>query len=397
MTAIPVFLILVAAVTPPVEVSTLNGEQHVGILERVTTEEVVLKTPTRSISIPDKDLLAIRMAGSVPPSPVTGSSSTPVAMADVRLTDGTRLRVTRFTSTTKQINIHHPQLGGLTLPLSVVQSVRLAAPDGKVDATWNHLLERTPKKDQVAVRKSDVLDHLDGVIGSLDETTLNFQLDGDDIPIKRERLFGLIFAKRESTAAKTIASMELVSGDHLAAKSLTLEGDIWTIRLASGTDLTVPSSGVQVVDFSAGKIAYLSNMEPRDIKYSPYFEPIFVWKYHQDRGNELRPLSVGNKTYAKGLSIHSKTALKYRIGGDFRRFQAVMGIDDYVRVGGNVDVIIKGDNRVLFRGSARMGQPPQPLDLDVTGVVELEIDVGYGEDELDIGDWLHLGDAKVIK
>ena len=92
---------------------------------------------------------------------------------------------------------------------------------------------------------------------------------------------------------------------------------------------------------------------------------------------------------------YSVTVLKYRIGGDYRRFQTIIGINEKFR--GNVDVVIKGDGRVLFKGAARAGQAPQPLDLDVTGVVELEITVGYGEDELDIGDWLHLADAKVVK
>ena len=42
--------------------------------------------------------------------------------------------------------------------------------DAKVDAAWSQLLDKPTKKDQVAVRKGDVLDHLDGVIGSLDAT-----------------------------------------------------------------------------------------------------------------------------------------------------------------------------------------------------------------------------------
>lgn len=389
MTAIPSLLLLVATVAPPAEVSTLNGEQKVGTLERVTADEVVLKSPTGSTTIPARELLSIRIAG-IAPTAASGGPS-----AEVRLTDGTRLRVTSFTSAASQATLTHPQLGSLKLPLTSIQSIRFAAPDSKVDAAWNQLLDRSPKKDQVAIRKNDLLDHLDGVIGSMDETTLNFQLDGDDIPVKRERVFGLIYSKRESTAARTSVAVELTTGDRLAARSVTWDMEVWKVRLASGSELSVPASGVQTVDFSLGKIAYLSNLEPRDVKYTPFFD--FVWEYRRDRSFDGRPISVGNKTYPKGLAIHSATVLKYRIGGDYRRFQAVMGIDDDVRVAGNVDVVIKGDNRVLFSGSARLGQPPQPLDLDVAGIVELEITVGFGDDQLDIADRLHLADAKLIK
>ena len=382
-------LILCLTVAPPVEVTTLKGEQHVGSLERLSGDDVVLKTPTGAVTIPAAELLALR-APSAATTPAVGESA-----ADVRLVDGTRLRATSFASNGTEATIAHPQLGTLKLPMKVVQSVRFAAPDAKVDAAWSQLLDKTPKKDQVAVRKGDVLDHLDGVIGSLDESSVKFQLDGDEIPVKRDRVFGLIYARRENLSSKAVAAVELSSGDRLAAKAVSFDGEAWKVKLASGADVSVPMPLVQTVDFSLGKIAYLSNLEPRDVKYTPFFD--FVWEYRRDRSLDGKSLSLGNKVYAKGLALHSLTVLKYRLGGDYRRFQAVMGIDDDIRVAGNVDVVIKGDGRPLFKGAARVNQPPQPLDLDVSGVVELEITVDYGDDKLDIGDRLHLADAKVVK
>ena len=392
MPAWPALLILIATAAPPVEVATLNGEQHVGNLERLSAGELVLKTPTGSTRLVAGDLLTIRLPGAAASAPSTEP------MFDVRLTDNSLLRVTGFATTTSEATLKHSQFGELKLPLSSIHSVRFAAADAKMDAAWKQLLTRAPKKDQVAIRKNDVLDHLDGVIGSLDETTVKFQLDGDDIPVKRERVFGLIYAKREITTAKTAAAVDLVSGDRLSARSVVWGDDVWKVKLVSGMELSVPPVGVQLIDYTQGKIAYLSNLEPRDVKYVPFFD--FVWEYRRDRGFEGHPLTFGiqseKKTFAKGLALHSVTNIKYRIGGDYRRFQAIMGIDDHVPVG-NVDVIIKGDDRVLFKGGAKVGQAPQPLDLDVTGVVELEINVGYGDDELDIGDRLHLADAKLLK
>ena len=382
-------LVLCFLAAPPVEVTTLKGEPHVGSLERLGVEELVLKTPTGSVTIPAAELLAIRV-----PSGTTAPAAAETSV-EVRLTDGTRLLVSSFVSTGTEAAIEHPQLGAIKLPMTVVKSVRFAAVDPKVDVAWNQLLDRTVKKDQVAVRKGDVLDHLDGVIGSLDAATVKFQLDGDEIPVKRERVFGLIYARRENLSNKAVAAVDLASGDRLAAKAVSFDGEAWKVKLASGADVSVPGSLVQTVDFSLGKIAYLSNLEPRDVKYTPFFD--FVWEYRRDRSLDGKSLSLGNKVYAKGLALHSLTVLKYRLGGDYRRFQAVMGIDDDIRVAGNVDVVIKGDGRPLFKGTARVNQPPQPLDLDVTGVVELEITVDYGEDKLDIGDRLHLADAKVVK
>lgn len=387
MTVWPALLMLLAAAAPPVEVSMINGDQHVGSLERLTADEVLLKTPTGSNRLAAADMLAIRVPAAVAVAAPTES------MLEVRLVDATLLRVSAFQSTTSEATLTHPQLGELKLPLNLVQSVRFAAPDSKVDGGWKQLLSRTSRQDQVVIRKNDVLDHLDGVIGSLDQTTVKFRLDGDDIPVKRERVFGLIYARRDLPAGRTAATVDLISGDRLTAKSVAWDGETWKVKLVAGSDLPLVAGSVQFIDYTQGKIAYLSNLEPRDVQYTPYFD--IVWEYRRDRGIDSQPISLGNKTYAKGLSVHSSTVLKYRIGGDYRRFQTVIGINEKFR--GNVDVVIKGDGRELFKGPARIGQPPQPLDLDVNGVVELEIAVGYGEDEIDIGDWLHLADAKVVK
>jgi len=396
-------LVLCLAAGPSVEVATLKGESHVGAIEKLSGDEIVLKTPTGNLTLAASELLSVRV-------PATGAVPANVeATVEVRLVDGTRLRVTSFVTDAASTTVEHPQLGSLKLPLSVVQSVRFAVADAKVDAAWNQLLDKTPKKDQVAVRKGDVLDHLDGVIGSLDGASLKFQLDGDAIPVKRERIFGLIYAKRENLATKALSAVDLVSGDRLAARSVSFEQETWKVKLASGTEVSVPQTQVATIDFSLGKIAYLSNLEPRDVQYTPQYD--FMFEYRRDRMVHGGPLSVGNKTYAKGLGIHSRTLLKYRIGGDYRRFQAIMGIDDTLRVGGDVEVVIKGDGRTLFKGPVSIherGEPgstnaterklmqPVKLDLDVTGVVELEIFVDFGEQN-EVGDCLDLADAKVVK
>ena len=391
---------MVFSAGPSVEVATLKGESYVGAIEKLNGEEVSLKTPSGNRTIPAAELLSVRV-------PATGvAPANAEAAAEVRLVDGSRLRVTGFVTDAASATVEHPQLGALKLPLSVVQSVRFAVADAKVDAAWNQFLDKTPKKDQVAVRKGDVLDHLDGVIGSLDGASLKFQLDGDEIPVKRERIFGLIYAKRENLVNKALSAVDLVSGDRLAARSVSFEQETWKVKLASGTEVSVPQAQVATIDFSLGKIAYLSNLEPRDVQYTPFFD--FMFEYRKDRMVHGGPLSVGNKTYAKGLGIHSRTLLKYRIGGDYRRFQTIMGIDDSLRVGGDVDVVIKGDGRTLFKGpvsihergetgaTERKLMPPVKLDLDVTGIVELEILVDFAEQN-EVGDCLNLADAKLVK
>mgnify|MGYP003493769952 CR=1 FL=1 len=63
---------------------------------------------------------------------------------------------------------------------------------------------------------------------------------------------------------------------------------------------------------------------------------------------------------------------------------------------GDVHVVIQGDGKTLLETDVKGSDNPQPVDLDVSGIRDLDILVDFGAD-LDISDHLDLCDAKVIK
>jgi hypothetical protein len=178
--------------------------------------------------------------------------------------------------------------------------------------------------------------------------------------------------------------------------------DTWQIHVGSEREFAAPASSVQRLDFSQGKVLYLSAVEPREVQYTPYFD--FVFEYQRDRHLFGGPLRLGGRTYTRGLAIHSKTVLRYRLGGEYRRFTAMLGLDPEIKFDpGRPETRrearfeVRGDGRVLFAKDVLAGEPPEPLELSVDGVVDLEIVVEFGRDNSDIGDRVHLGDAKVLK
>ncbi|WP_397571474.1 NPCBM/NEW2 domain-containing protein [Schlesneria sp. T3-172] len=390
--------------TPAVEVVTLSEKQVKGTIESLTANEVVIKSTEGAVVVPVSELLTIRSSQPVA-NPATDGKFI------LKLTDESQLGVSSFISAGNTVTVGHAVLGDIQMPLTAVSSVRFAPADPKVDQEWNQLLERSVKKDLLAIRKGDVLDHLDGIIGSLNDTTLQFQLDGDDLSVKRERAFGLIYSKRDSTSKKATARLELVTGDRLSARQVEWNGKKWRVRLVTGPDLEVAPEQLSTLDFSQSKITYLSDLDPRSVKYTPYFNypGVIVWEYKKDRAFEGKPMFLGKVEYRKGLAIHSQTQLRFRLGGEYRKFQAAMGIGDEIQQG-DASVIVKADERVIFNGSAKTrvaegplaGQRPEPqkLDLDVTGVVELEIFVGFGsegEAVTDIGDRVYFGNARLLR
>jgi len=189
-------------------------------------------------------------------------------------------------------------------------------------------------------------------------------------------------------------------------RGVTADEGGWQIESASGLSAKLNYETVARVDFSLGKVVYLSAVEPRSVKYTPGIQAIlpeeaeFRWEFRRDRNLDGKPLRLGQKTYSRGLAIHSKTELKYRLGGEFRRFQAMLGIDDEISRFGETTVRILGDRQELFAADIRPRQTPIAVDLDVANVVELEIIVDFGPDKPgrdDIGDRVHLADARLVK
>jgi hypothetical protein len=376
-----------AAAGPPVEIDTLKGDRHAGELVTLDASTATLKIGGNSATIPLAEILEVRFPAAPPPEPSSG--------ARLALLDGTRLTLNSFSVSADQARCES-SCGSFTLPVGRLSHVRFGISTNKLDEAWNALLKRESKNDLLVVKKEDVLDFLAGTTGDVGEK-ISLLLDGDEVPVARDKVYGIIYHRRAPSLPKTIGEVRLAGGDVLAITRFAWDGSDLKVRLATGADLSVPVVLLSALDFSSGKILYLSDVEPRDVKYIPFFD--IVHEFRRDRSLDGTPLTLAGKTYSRGLALHSRTTLRYRIGGDYKRLQAVAGIDDSVRRGGkfNVRLVIKGDGVGLFDAEVKTEDPPLPLDLDVTGVRDLEILVDFGSDMLDICDHLDLAGAKVVK
>jgi hypothetical protein len=395
---------------PAVEIDTLKGERHSGELVSLDATAAVLKTGDASAKVPLADVLELRFSASPPPEPSTG--------VRIALVDGTRLTVNSFSIAGDKARCE-TAFGALTFPVARLAHVRFSISTAKLDEAWSQLLARESKNDLLIVtKKDDVLDFLDGVTGDVGaggegSDKIAFLLDGDEVQVARDKVHGIIFHRRAPGLPKAACEVRLTGGDVLQVARLKWDAGTLSARLVSGGDVTIPAARLAALDFSAGKIRYLSQLEPRDVKYVPFFE--ITHEYRRDRSLDGTPLSLAGKTYSRGLAMHSKTTLRYRIAGDYTRFQAVVGIDDTVRRLANVAekpgddgkpdeqwipayvrLVISGDGKPLFQSIVKGTDAPRKLDLDVTNVRDLEILVDFGNN-VDIADHLDLADAKLLK
>ncbi|MFN0055741.1 MAG: NPCBM/NEW2 domain-containing protein [Planctomycetales bacterium] len=388
MTVWPLLCLALWIDLPSVEVTTLKGERHQGALVELSDRALRLSRESETIDLSLAEVLEVHLASPPTTEPASG--------ARVVLADGTQVTCREFAVRKNQATLDSLQCGAFAVPIARVAHVRLGISTAKLDEAWEGLLARESKKDLLVLRKEDSLDFLDGVAGDIGEK-ISFLIDGDEIPVARDRVYGLILRRKAGNLSKPICQMTLTGGDRLQASRVAWDGSQFLVRLAAGADLTLAEDAPLHLDFSAGKVKYLSQLEPRDAKYVSFWgdEPI-IHEYRRDRSLDGAPLTLAGKVYPRGIALHSKSTLRYRLAGDYARFQAMLGIDDSVRRQGHVRVVISGDGKSLYAGDVKGTDPPRPLDLDVGGVRDLEILVDFGAD-LDIADHLDLADAKLIK
>jgi hypothetical protein len=182
-----------------------------------------------------------------------------------------------------------------------------------------------------------------------------------------------------------------------------LDGDQLTWTTPLGLQRTRPLASIAKIDYSEGKVLYLSDLKPESSEWTPYLgkrsdlpSRATYFGPRSDQGLRSGPMEVEGKVYAKGLALHSRTTLVYRLPGRFHRFKALAGIDDHVRPQGNVRLIIRGDDQMLKEITIAGNQASEAIDLDLNGVRRLTILVDFGEDA-DVADHLDLCEARILK
>ena len=382
-------LIVLGAVLqlPTTEIETLKGDRQAGELVELNDSAALLKQGDKSVSIPLPTLLEVRFPTAPPAEPSIG--------ARIALVDGSRITSSKFSVTGDKARCE-TAFGPFTLSASRLASVRFGVSTSRLDEGWKGLIARESTSDLLIVKKEDVLDFLAGVTGDVGEK-VNLLLDEDEVPVARDKVYGIIYHRRVPSLPKSVCQVRLTGGDVLEAAQISWKSGQAHVRLVAGAEVVVPAAIVAAIDFSVSRIKYLSDLKPRDVKYVSFWE-IFLYEYRRDRSLDGPQITLKGKTYPRGLAMHSKTTLRYRIAGEYTRFLAVAGIDDSVaELGHIVQLVITGDGKPLFDGEIKGREAPRPLDLDVTGVRDLEIVVDFGSDISDIGDHLDLADAKLVK
>ena len=389
--------ILLTSATPAFEAEALDGRTIVGPLAELTTDRLAIAAAEGRVSLLTKDLLTVSpQQKPKPPSTVSGIV--------VELADGSTIRGRQYVAHTGKAKITLAGGEVVEVATNMVRTVLFGSSESDPRrAEWVRLTSMKGDTDLLIVRGGDAIDYHKGVLHDVTEDAVRFDLDGEILPIKRSKVYG--FAYRHGAAAElppAICRITDSTGSEWSVQTLTLAENLqWTTP--AGIAVTQPLESIARIDFSGGKLVYLSDLKPDSVAWAPYFGvsadlPSMKQFYapRVDRGFDSSSLELSGVPYRKGLAMHSRTEMVYRLPERFRRFQAIAGIADDVRPSGKVRLVVRGDDKTLFEAKVAGSDAPRPIDLDVTGVRRLTILVDFS-DGVNVGDHLLLCNARVSK
>ena len=391
-----------------VDVETLDGARYDGQLRNLSVENARIQTDAGEKTVPTDRLMSVTFSQNAQASPRRGTLL-------ITLVDGSEIMAKRYEVQDEQAQIFLTEESTPTnIPTRDISSVRFANEsnnlnDPTLNDAWEKLQKDPTHSDRLVVAKGDSLDYHAGTLGDVTDSRILFSLDGDPLKVKRQKVFGITYyhpAGRE--LPKPHGRLLTTSGSCWTFVSVTLEDDHFNLETPTGLELSLAVEKVQKINFAVGKIAYLSDMQPESIAWTPYLtmqnstdsnDPkaraaLFGPKFN--KSFQSGPLVLDGEHYPKGLAIHSRSVITYRLNKKYGRLTAMAGIADRVRPRGHVQLIIEADGNVLLDREISGTEEAVPLDLNLTQADRLTITVDFGK-QADIADRLILGDAKVME
>lgn len=362
------------------EEETIRGE----LLALDASPAVTLSVGGKARRIACSDLLELRFRDAKP--------SPRAADVAVVLRDGGVIRGALRGGGGRAVAIESAVYGKVECPLSAVARIDFPAAKGA-----SLPVGAAVKSDRLFLLSDEVVE---GTVESLDEGKVVFrsaQLGKIDVPFDRIR--SIAFAAEAAAPKKptqgVVAIVHTDDASVVRGRLGPLADGTLRLEAAFGAKLLPQLARVLRIEFRGGRLVYLSDLEPAEVKETPFFD--IVWRHRRDRSVDGHPLRIGGKTYRKGLGVHTRCQLTYALDGAYRRFIADVGIDEEVGEKGSADVRVLVDGKVKFEKKALTGRAaPLRIELDVTGAKRLTLLADFGP-ELDICDHVDWANARLIR
>lgn len=326
------------------------------------------------------DLVAVHGgAAAVPPTPAAYLAGGDVVRGVVIDGDAAGNRFDLLSPVLGRVSIAVDRLEALVNAGAEPSALRL--PEGVAEALF--------------VRAAIGYDVVAGTLHQFGEGGVRFQPDGTAAPrwYRSEEYVALRLLEAAPPAVAAPVALLTRTGDRVGVTLQRCTADGAVCALEGGAVVTVKWADVASLSFVSA-VAFASDLTPTEVEESGYVgEVVHPWR--RDHNALGAPLVTAGRSYGKGLGVHARSRLAFRVPPGCERFWTRVGFDDSVaalRLEPQVDVRVLVNGKVVFAQKA-MGANQPPLDTRLLPVqpgdtVALEVDFGRGRDLGDRVNWL---------
>jgi hypothetical protein len=404
------------AAEPEATARPLEGEGVKGRLTALSADMLILETAAGRKELAISELMWLEL-------PVSPPAAKPTVW--IEMLDGSRIAASEFSASDGKARITLATGQTIEAPTRAIRTARFQQQTPELAVQWREITSSMATGDMVVVRKTSTrtieqgeneprtvtevaLDQLEGTLLNVTPESVQFEIDGQKVPIRREKLEGLVYyhpAKREFASPQ--CRLIDAAGSTWLIRDLKLADDRFTATSLGNVGLALPVSAVAKLDFSIGNMAFLSDLDPdsgdgeialslQPAGMSYKFSRVFQFRASPPLG--AASFRIGGQKFENGLSLHSPAKLVYRVPDGFRKFHAVAGVDDSVIAPGQFNLVIAADGKELvrqaFTGEERRQALPIALDLKGVKRLTIQLETAGGQD---IGDQLDLCEARFTR
>ncbi|WP_020472249.1 NPCBM/NEW2 domain-containing protein [Zavarzinella formosa] len=302
--------------------------------------------------------------------------------------DGTTIRVQPAFADPKS---DHP----LTVSLSSVNAWFLRIP---TDSEYLETQSKPRSRDLLVNRRGD---SLAGSIATLDDTGFRLQ-DGPKTTLVERGTVTAVFFNTELARVRKPKGryyrVRFTDGTRYAVAGLSVDETTCRLTTFAKEAFAVPLSQVISIDVEQGPAIWIGDFKPLRNDYQPFDGESRLRQ--TDRNALGHPLRLaepkGESTYACGLGLTGGMSLTYDLGGKFKRFEALAGMDARDgRVGEAILRFLRDGKPVELPDGGRVGLKPVEMIVDVAGCKTLTITVERDR-HAGVQDILNLANARLI-
>jgi NPCBM/NEW2 domain len=283
--------------------------------------------------------------------------------------------------------------GMLAIPLDQIRGVRLepAVSSPEFDKA---LAAPSAEHDRLFIKIEDKVDSAAGIFKSLRGKEFQFELGGEIRTLPREKLYGFVVAQGSADDDPTKALITLRDGSLLAGEIDTLSSGKLAARFPGGSKIEISDEALSSIALRSSRLAFLSDLKPVEEEQRSIAFLDVPWQ--KDRSVQSRTLTLGPRTFEKGIGCHAECRLTFAADGKWDVLAAVIGIDAETMGKGDCIFTVLADGESVFTRRVKGTDSPQEIQVDISRARRVTLVVGAGAG-LDLGDHADWCDVRFIK